>query len=112
MKLKTRCNSNENPKKSTITEKKTEKNHLNKQKRKKLKQKCVKITKKSNDIDSYSQLNNKFDTENLEPPKPIPFYTGNSESLASVSEIKNFCDEIFTPNYYVNTDDDLFISQA
>ena len=106
MKLKSTCNSNENSKKPNIIEKKNGKNHLNKQKRKKLKQKCVKITKNSNNIDSYSQSNKELDTNNLEPSKSVPFYTENPESLETVSEFKNFCDEIFNPNYYVNNDDD------
>ena len=112
MKLKSTCNSNESSKKSNIIEKKNGKNHLNKQKRKKLKQKCVKITKNSNNIESYSQSNKEFDTNILEPPKTVPFYTENPESLENVSEFKHFCDEIFNPNYYVNNDDDLFNSQA
>ena len=45
-------------------------------------------------------------------PESVPFYTGNPESLEPVSEFKNFCDEIFNPNYYVNSDDDLFNSQT
>ena len=73
---------------------------LKKQRRKKLKQNCIDLTKNNNNvIDVCSEPNNEFESEYK-----------NSENLLesnidTVPDFKNFCDEMFNPDYYVPKND-------